>query len=294
MRLGNLPPTFDPSSWWYLMSLYAFEFKQPGHGPVRPSGLIALAVGGLIASYVACYIARHYTYENAAINLANAIEKNLEAGSPSGSIAPEPRQDPVAQKRFQALRENIKVQKPEIVFIGDSITQGFEFTGELWQASFAPYKVFNAGISSDRFQHILYRIQNGQLAFHPKLVVLNCGVNNLTMNSTDQIAQGILQVIDAIHRESPESRVLLLGVFPAGRMANMKVRQKILAINEQLTQFGKLPLVTYADIGEIFIEKTGFLTEQISYDAVHLTRKGYELWSEALKPLLTKILSKDI
>lgn len=209
------------------------------------------------------------------------------------AIKAEARTSPAAKRRFHKIRREMSKKDPSIVFLGDSITRGFEFTGGLWQRVYGRRGAVNAGIGSDRYQHILHRLQHDQLAKkQPKLIVLLCGINNINMNSPKEISQGIDAIIRTIHKQSPKTKVLLLGLFPAGHDPRDPKRNKVAQVNKYLTSLSQNPQVTYADIGTSFLRRDGKLTKDISYDGIHLTGKGYQIWTRAMKPYLRQALSR--
>ena len=217
-------------------------------------------------------------------DLSLVLERNIKKNS-SASLKPEKRTSKSAMKRHEKILHEIETKNPDIVFIGDSITRGLEFQKPTWQ-EYSYLQTVNAGISSDRIQHMLFRIESGLfLKSKPKLIVLMAGINNITMNSASEIVTGIKLLLDAIQKQTPESRIVLLGLFPSGRSPEMKVRKKIQNINRSLSHIQR-DNVQFLDIGYRFLTPSGTLTKKISYDGVHLTGKGYKIWQSAMMPLL--------
>lgn len=198
-----------------------------------------------------------------------------------------PRQDHAAVARFQTLKQRISWQQPRIVFLGDSITHGWDYSGGAWQRYFGHRGAFNAGIGSDRIEHLLYRLANGQLArTSPDVIVVLIGTNNLGLHSADQISHGIGQVITLIHQLQPQAKIVVHGLFPRGRSIHHRFRSKISDVNSNISSFGILPYVIYKDVGQDFLALSGELPRQMMHDGVHLTPRGYQVWASALEPIL--------
>ena len=242
---------------------------------------------GLLGSY----FAMAWTYDPAFRRKAQNLVKKVVA-VPSQTLSPiegKARQSKSARSRFQKIRRNIQKTRPPIIMLGDSITRGFSFTGGLWQKVMAKQGALNAGIGADRIEHILYRVQNDQFAGHePEVVVLLAGANNLLSDSSKQIVRGMGHLVEEIHRTSPSSQILLLGVFPEGLNPADARRAKIKGVNRSLQKLESRSYVTYADIGDFLLDERGVLTKQVSYDGIHLTGRGYVRWSKSMAPYLKK------
>ncbi|HEX5270406.1 MAG TPA: platelet-activating factor acetylhydrolase IB subunit [Gemmataceae bacterium] len=181
----------------------------------------------------------------------------------------------------------------DVVFLGDSITDGWRTSGkDVWQAEIDPLHAANFGIGGDRTQHVLWRIENGELdGYTPKAAVLMIGTNNLGSNTDDEIAEGVKAIVETIHKKQPNTKVLLLGIFPRGQMPTDKSRDRIKNINKTIAKLddgGKT--VKYLDIGDKFLEKDGSLSKDIMPDFLHLSKKGYEIEANAIKPTLSELM----
>jgi lysophospholipase L1-like esterase len=217
---------------------------------------------------------------------------DTHAATPDATpLAARPRADePKWVQRHQRQVESARTQRPHVMLIGDSITQGWEFSPE-WKSRFVPLGAVNAGIASDRVEHMLWRVQHGLLATaRPDVVVLLGGVNNLAVAAPDRIAATMGQLIDEIHAKSPKTRILLLGVLPSGASPQHKRRAKIAAVNARLVRLGARPGVTWLDIGQTFLERDGSISKKIMFDELHLTKAGYARFAKAIDAPLTKLL----
>ncbi len=194
----------------------------------------------------------------------------------------------------ETLKKNAQAANVDICFIGDSITQGWDGAGRpVWAEKFAPLKAVNFGISGDRTQHVLWRLENGALdGVKPKVVVILIGINNLGENEPQAIAAGIKAVVNAVRVKAPQAKVLLMGIFPMGEKADDPIRAKIKAVNDMLPHLDVDFKLWYADIGERFLSKDGNLSKEIMPDGLHPSAKGYEIWADAILPTITELLAK--
>jgi lysophospholipase L1-like esterase len=181
----------------------------------------------------------------------------------------------------------------DVIFLGDSITQGWEGRGKkVWMENFTPLKAVNLGISGDQTGHVLWRITEGKELepIKPRAAVIMIGTNNMGRHSAEQIAGGIKGIVDELRKQKPEMKILLLGIFPRSPKATDKIRDKVKATNALIAKFDDGKMVFYKDIGEKFLEKDGSLDKEVMYDYLHLTPKGYEIWATAIKDDLQKLL----
>ncbi|MBT5136088.1 MAG: hypothetical protein HOM36_00885 [Phycisphaerae bacterium] len=180
-----------------------------------------------------------------------------------------------------------------VIFIGDSITQGWEGNGAgVWQANFTPLKSINLGISGDRTEHILWRLANGHLnGLQPDVAVVMIGTNNFGQQDKDSpsvVLDGVNAIVEQLKSELPNIHVLLLDIFPRGQNFNA-MRGSILQVNQALqATYIQDDRVTFLPIGQHFIEQDGTISTEIMPDYLHLSEQGYEIWSDAILPTIQK------
>jgi beta-glucosidase len=145
---------------------------------------------------------------------------------PHSAILPAPREDEGAKKRTKEVLARAKAGGADLVFLGDSITEGWEEAGKgVWDRSYGTRHALNLGVSGDRTQHVLWRIDHGQLdGLKPKLLVLMIGTNNANGedNTSTEIAQGIEAIVGRIRKKLPETKILFLAIFPCGAKPNVQ------------------------------------------------------------------------
>ncbi|MDR2675075.1 MAG: GDSL-type esterase/lipase family protein [Opitutaceae bacterium] len=181
----------------------------------------------------------------------------------------------------------------DIMFVGDSITAGWDTNGaKVWARHMAPRRAANFGISGDKTEHVLWRLQNGALSekIRPKVVVLMIGTNNILRDDAQGIADGISAIIKEIHLRAPSAKVLLMGIFPRSEKPDAANRGKVAAVNKIISQFENGRDVAYLDIGGKFIQPDGTINREIMYDFLHLTHAGYQLWADAIDDKLSALL----
>jgi beta-glucosidase len=188
----------------------------------------------------------------------------------------------------------------DIEFIGDSITQGWEGAGKnVWQELGAKYKVINFGVGGDRTEHVLWRFEQGQLdGIKAKVAVVMIGTNNSNKNkdgtdtySTSEILEGITAIVNEIRRRQPDTKILLLGIFPRSK-AFSEQRGRLLQINQALAKLDDGKHIFYLDFGSQLIEKDGSISKGIMPDALHPNESGYRIWAAAIEPKLKELLAK--
>jgi lysophospholipase L1-like esterase len=233
--------------------------------------------------------------------LAWGMALSIAVFGQSGSLAQDKKPDnsaikpvPKDKKRHEGFVELAKKGGIDLLFLGDSITDGWRGPAgeEAWKKHFQPLHAANFGIGGDRTQHVLWRIENGELdGIHPKVAVMMIGTNNLSSNTAEQIAQGITAIVKEIHKRQPKTKVLLLGIFPRSQKATDPLRDKIKDINKiiaKLDDRGKT--VFYLDIGEKFMDMSGDISKEIMPDYLHLSKAGYKIWAEAIQSAVDELM----
>ncbi|MDB6004550.1 MAG: hypothetical protein JWR15_1537 [Prosthecobacter sp.] len=187
-----------------------------------------------------------------------------------------------------------KEGKSQLVFLGDSITAGWAGNGkDVWAKSFGPYTPANFGIGGDRTQHVLWRIQNGELdgGIKPKAIVLMIGTNNSGSDSAEGIAKGVTAIVKTIREKQPQAKILLLAVFPRGEKASPNPgRDKLKQVNDIISKLDDGKNVFFLDIAGKFLQPDGSLTKEIMPDFLHLSPAGYQIWADAISPKLAELM----
>jgi beta-glucosidase len=183
----------------------------------------------------------------------------------------------------------------DVLLVGDSITHSWDDHLEIWEEIFPDRTMLNLGFSGDRTEHVLWRLQDGSIqGIQPSVVMLMIGTNNTghRMDPPADVAAGISAIVEELKARLPDSRILLLGVFPRGATATSPDRLNNLAINELVESLADNRQVVYLDIGASFFAADGTLTRGVGDDFLHLTADGYHIWAEAVKTKLDELLNR--
>lgn len=199
-------------------------------------------------------------------------------------------------KRHESFNERAKQGDVDLIFLGDSITQGWEGTGkEVWEKFYGKRKAANMGIGGDRTQHVLWRLENGNVeGLTPKAVVLMIGTNNSNGSdfTAEEIAEGVGAIVKKLNEKLPKTKVLVLGIFPRGEKAAPH-REKIAKVNEIISKLADKKTNHYLDIGKKFLDDDGNLSREIMPDLLHLNPKSYAIWAEAIEEKLAELLEEE-
>ena len=222
------------------------------------------AVSGQSRGQLAC---QHFTQEPAAAPLQRTAES--------------------AVRRFEVINAEVKTVKHRILYLGDSLTE--RWNPDVWREHMEPRGVLNAGVNGDRTEHLLWRLEHGNLAGPaPAGIVLLIGTNDLTNGgrgrSPEEVAEGVRADLEYLRTHLPKAPILLLGLWP--REDVPRLRPVIPQVNKLLQECGDDRTVIYADLGPLLLDPQGRLTREIAPDLLHLSRLGYERIAPKLDELI--------
>ena len=178
-----------------------------------------------------------------------------------------------------------------LVFVGDSITQGWESEPELWNAEFGRYAPLNLGVSGDRTEHVLWRLETGAYdGLKPELIVIMIGTNNTghRMDEPEPIAKGVDAILGQLSARFPRARLALLAIFPRGATVDDPMRANNTAVNALLTKIAAKRGAEWLDLSSAFTDDAGVLPEAVMPDLLHLSSDGYARWAAALREPLAR------
>ena len=208
--------------------------------------------------------------------------------------APEPRQARWPVGEFEKINVAVKTQPYRALFLGDSLTERFPTEApELWERHMARRGVLNAGVSGDRTEHLLWRLQHGNLdGPPPAAVLLLIGINDVADERAPEIvAEGIRADLQYLRQRLPAARIGLLGLWPIGLGPDGRLRQAAVAVNRLIRNCGDDRAVVYADIGGALLDPEGRLDPSISPDRLHPTLLGYARLAPRLDGLIDRLLA---
>lgn len=220
------------------------------------------------------------------------------------SVTPEPLQESWAiewwMPRHEAKLAEIRAHREagrrvDLVFLGDSITQGWENEGRAaWDSHFARHHAVALGFGGDRTENLLWRLQHGELdGMRPRVIVLLIGTNNTgeRLENPALTVAGIRANLAEICRRQPQATVLLLALLPRDEKPDGLLRRHNARINALLPALADGRQVRFLDIGAALTRPDGTLSRDILPDALHLSPQGYEIWARGLEPILTPLLA---
>lgn len=217
----------------------------------------------------------------------------------NSAVRPEPREGNWIQ-RHEGFVEIARQGNVDLLFIGDSITDAWRRGGKaVWDAQFSQYRPANFGISGDRTQHILWRLDNGELdGISPKVVVLMIGTNNtgferdtvIPRNTSSETIAGVKAILKRLRTKLPDAKVLLLAVFPRGEKPGHPQRLQVNEINAGLRPLADGRRVRFLDINSSYLAPDGTLPKEIMPDFLHPNERGYDIWANAIREPLAEMM----
>jgi lysophospholipase L1-like esterase len=221
-----------------------------------------------------------------------------------------PADKPVARtdKNSQLAHEQLLVKRKQgrvdVYFEGDSITRRWGATDypqllENWKKNFFGWNAGDFGWGADRVENILWRLENGELdGVNPKVIVLLAGTNNVGNgipaegmdSAAANVTKGLAAVVRVMQRKAPQAVIILTAIFP--RNDNMAVMPEINLINGNLAKMAAGQKVRFLSVNDKLADGDGRLFEGMmnERDKLHPTVKGYQVWADGLRPVLTELL----
>lgn len=215
---------------------------------------------------------------------------------PSPALDPTPRSDPWWISRHDDTVARIREGHIDLIMIGDSITQGWNGTGHaVWDQYYQRRHAFNLGFNGDRTEHVLWRLNHGEIdGITPKLVVLLIGTNNTGMrhDSSKDTTAGIQAILTILQSRLPATKILLLGLFPRSASPDDPLRQLNDAINARLRSYADNRQVYFLDLSERFLDRHGRLSHNLMPDYLHPNEAGYRVWAEGMEDMIRTLLEE--
>jgi lysophospholipase L1-like esterase len=213
--------------------------------------------------------------------------------------APVARTDANSRTAHEQLLEKARKGRIDVYFVGDSITRRWGATDypdflANWKQNFHGWNAANFGWGGDTVRNVLWRLRHGELDHvNPKVIVVMAGTNDVGTGSggaakVADIARGLKAVLDVCDEKAPDAVVILMGITP--RNDKPAALATINAVNERIARFADGKQIRYLNINDKLANPEGKLREAMSPDGLHLSARGYQVWADALKPVLTELL----
>jgi lysophospholipase L1-like esterase len=234
------------------------------------------------------------------VMIAGVIAAAQRATPPADQ--PSPRTDANSRLAHTQLLHKKTQGRIDVYFAGDSITRRWGATDypELlahWKQSFFGWNAADFGWGADRTENILWRLENGELDdVHPKVIVLLAGTNNIgnaPPSGPDDpriasVTSGLRAIVAAMRKKAPQATIVLMGIFP--RNDNIAVMPIIDRINTNLSALADGSRIRFLNINNRLADPQGRLSDGMMGDGLHPSLMGYQVWADALRPVLTEIL----
>ena len=203
------------------------------------------------------------------------------------------------RERHEHILEKVKASEPQLIMIGNSITHNLDKPDRkiFWDQYLNDLDAVNMGISGDRTENVIWRLQNGLLdGIHPQVATLLIGTNNsdgnhyLTINTPEEIAEGIWKICAILREKLPDIEIVLLGILPYGYKPNHK-NEIDKACNKIIVTFPeKDSKIHYYDLGYLFLTEGGRVNRKMMPDYLHPNVEGEKRVFETLAPVISKLL----
>jgi beta-glucosidase len=208
---------------------------------------------------------------------------------------------PYAIERYQEIKDqmkNVDRSKVGLVLLGDSITERWKHSDDIWKRYFGRYNPVNHGVGCDTTMGVLFRIADGCFAgMNPKVFVLNIGTNNIceSRHSPEDTAAGILAIVKKLRGTFPKTKILVMGIFPRGdNEGKTNFRwDKAPRANSIVQRYADNQNVYFMDIGERFLQPDGLPLPATYADGVHLGRGGLDIWGAAIERTLAEMMAES-
>ena len=206
--------------------------------------------------------------------------------------------------RFLSRIEQVRAAKGQtvdLVLMGDSIMHFWEWKHPASWAKFTHgRRVINCGYGGDRTQHVIWRIEHGELdGYAARAVMLMIGTNNNSSDGTDpaNVAKGVEKIVALIRARQPKAKIILHPIFPRGESAQSarhgQARVRNDRTNALLKTFAQAnPDIAWVDFNDRLVGPDGWVPREIMADEIHPTDKGYDIWMDAVNPVLSQVLGR--
>lgn len=207
---------------------------------------------------------------------------------------PQPREEDWCVAQHQSLNQKALRGGFDVMMLGDSVTwewdadgwEGNKNTGLAVWPQLAKLRPATFAVSGDRTEHLLWRLQNGNLEVPtpPKTVVLLIGPNNIRQREDrpEEVAAGIEKILKTVQAKFPQTKILVYGILPPGKLPEDAPRKAASATNELIRQLADGKRVRYVNIEAAFLDENGHQIDEMFRDGLHLSQKGYEAWAKSL------------
>lgn len=229
-------------------------------------------------------------------SILSSLGPTLASSEQVKAVIPAPQTESWWTERHERAVSRVRRGHADLLFIGDSITQGWEEDGRrVWDTYYGHRQAVNLGFNSDCTENVLWRLQQGELAgIAPKLAVVMIGTNNTgtRQDPPADTAAGIEAILTTLRTRLPKTKILLLAVFPRRASADDPLRRLNAAINDRIRAYADQRQVFFLDLGPRFLDDQGGLYKDLMPDRLHPNERGYRLWAEGMEDMVRTLMDE--
>ena len=182
-------------------------------------------------------------------------------------------------ERTALFKDELKTQKKGgIVFLGNSITEGFDF-----EKYFEKTKIINRGINSDHIDGLIERLRYSVIDLQPSKLFILIGINDIGAQDSDSIIlDNYNKLFEMVSNKIPDTEVFVHSILPTSSKWNNCPPEKIVRLNQHINELANQHKFTWIDIYSLFADEDSFIKSDLTEDGLHLNQNGYQLWANTL------------
>ena len=184
-----------------------------------------------------------------------------------------------------------------VLLVGDSLVNGLARYHRVWSKYLEPLRALNFGVGGDRTQHVLWRIENGEIPLNLQVAFIHCGTNNLDRDNPAEIRDGIASIVYTIQEKKPNANFIVSGLLPRDQEFSSR-RDKIKLVNQKLMKWcrsGKVRNMHYLNLDKDWTEPDGRLVERYYFtDFLHLVEEGYNKFAKSIYEAIVKVSQGNV
>ncbi len=194
-------------------------------------------------------------------------------------------------QRHESMNQRARQGNVDLIYVGDSIVEHFDNQGkEVWAHYYSPRRALNLGIGGDRTEHVLWRLDHGNIdGISPKLAIVMIGQNNGGHNTGEEIGEAVAAIVLKLRAKLPNTKILLLGIFQR-REKPTPERAVLARANEIAEKLADGKNIFYMDINHIYVQPDGSIPRSLMYDFEHPTPFGHRVWAEAIESKVAELM----
>ena len=184
-----------------------------------------------------------------------------------------------------------------VLLVGGSLVNGLARYHRVWSKYFEPLRALNFGVGGDRTQHVLWRIENGEIPLNLQVAFVHCGTDNLDRDNPAEIRDAIASIVYTIQEKKPNANIIVSGLLPRDQEISYR-HEKIKLVNQKLMKWcrsGKVRNMHYLKPDKDWTEPDGRLVERYYFtDFLHLVEEGYEKFAKSIYEAIVKVSQGNV